>query len=162
MRPAGGRAIRCRAARRSAGQRGAAAVELALAFPVVLILLGNIVDFGLVLRHHAQLAAGVANAGLYASKAGAGVSADALRGVATASSGLSGATATVSAAACYCPAGTPRTLGAAMACTATCSDGAVASKYLTISGSYAYSPLFPAVSGPGLRVLSYVATVMVR
>lgn len=144
------------------GARGAAAVELAVAFPVVLVLLGNVVDYGVMVRRHAQLVAGVANAGAYAGKAGAAVAPDTLRAIVTASSGLSGATATASAAACYCPSGTPLALGAAVACTVTCGDGGLAAKYLTVTGSYAYSPLFPHVIGPAARTLSHSAKVMVR
>jgi len=144
------------------GRRGAAAVELAIAFPIVLVLLGNVADYGLMLRRHAQLTAGVGNAAGYASRVGAEVAAATLQSIATRSSWLAGATASVSAVSCHCPAGTPRTLGAAVACTATCPDGAVAQRYLTVTGTYSYSPLFPEVIGPAARTLTHSATVMVR
>jgi Flp pilus assembly protein TadG len=147
---------------RPLGSRGAAAVELAVAFPVVLVLLGNIVDYGVMIRRHAQLAAGVANAGAYASRTGSGVALATLQTITTSTSGLSGATASATAAACYCPTGTPRALGTAVACTATCADGSTASKYLTVSGRYAYSPYFPHVMGPTARTLTHSATVMVQ
>jgi len=144
------------------GRRGAAAVEVAIAFPIVLILLGNVVDYGLMLRRHAQLAAGVGNAAGYASRVGAAVATSTLESIATSSSWLAGATASASAVSCHCPAGTPRTLGAAVVCTVTCPGGAVAQRYLTVSGTYSYSPLFPDVIGPAARTLTHSATVMVR
>jgi Flp pilus assembly protein TadG len=144
------------------GRRGAAAVEVAVTFPIVLILLGNVVDYGLMLRRHAQLAAGVGNAAGYASDIGATVPLGTLQTITTTSSWLAGATAVATPATCHCPTGTPRTLGAAVACTATCSDGAVAQRYLTVNGTYTYTPLFPSVIGSAPRVLTHSATVMVR
>ena len=144
------------------GRRGAAAVELAIALPITAVLLGNLVDYGMMLRHHAQLAAGVANAASYASRSGAGVSTATLTGIVTASSWLTGATASATAAACYCPTGTPRTLGAAVACTATCADGGAAQRYMTVTGSYGFTPSFPLVSAGGTRTLTHSATVVVR
>lgn len=144
------------------GRRGAAAVEVAITFPIVLILLGNVVDYGLMLRRHAQLTAGVGNAAGYASRVGATASAATMQSIATSSSWLSSATASASATACHCPAGTPRTLGAPVACTFICTDGAAAQRYLTVTGTYAYTPLFPQVIGPAARTLTHSATVMVR
>ncbi len=64
------------------GRRGAAAVELAIALPITAVLLGNLVDYGMMLRRHAQLAAGVANAASYASRSGADASTATLSGIA--------------------------------------------------------------------------------
>jgi Flp pilus assembly protein TadG len=144
------------------GRRAAAAVEVAVAFPIVVILFGNLVDYGLMLRRHAQLAAGVGNAAGYASEIGASVSTTTLQSITTASSWLAGATAAATAATCHCPSGSPRTLGPALVCTATCPDGAVAQRYLTVTGTYTYTPLFPQVIGVAPRTLTHSATVMVR
>lgn len=144
------------------GRRGAAAVELAVALPITAVLLGNLIDYGLMLRRHAQLAAGVANAASYASRGGATVSAETLMGIATSSSWLAGATASASAPSCHCPGGTPRTLGTAVACTATCAGGGVAQRYVTITGTYIYTPNFPLVVTGGARTLRHSATVVVR
>jgi len=144
------------------GRRAAAAVEVAVAFPIVIILFGNLVDYGLMLRRHAQLAAGVGNAAGYASEIGASVPTATLQSITTASSWLAGANAIATAATCHCPSGTPRTLGPALVCTATCPDGAVAQRYLTVTGSYTYTPLFPQVIGATPRTLTHAATVMVR
>jgi Flp pilus assembly protein TadG len=144
------------------GRRGAAAVELAIAVPIVAILLGNLVDYGLMLRRHAQLAAGVGNAASFAARTGASVSTETLRTITTSSSWLTGASATATAPACHCPTGMPRALGAAVACTATCADSAVAQRYITITGTYAYTPTFPQVMGASARTLTHRATVVVR
>ncbi len=144
------------------GRRGAAAVELAIALPLTAVMLGNLVDYGMMLRRHAQLAAGVANAASYAARSGAGVSTATLSGIATSSSWLTGATASATAATCHCPSGTPRALGTAVVCTATCADGGTAQRYMTVTGSYSFVPSFPLVSAAGPRTLSHSATVVVR
>ena len=144
------------------GRRGAVALELAVALPVTAVLLGNIVDYGTMLRRHAQLAAGVANAASYAARAGAAVLPATLTGIATASSGLAGATAGASASSCHCPSGAPVVLGAAVACTATCPGGGVAQRYVTVTGSYAYVSSFPLAMTGAARTLTHSATVVVR
>jgi Flp pilus assembly protein TadG len=144
------------------GRRGAATVELAVALPLTAVLLGNLIDYGVMLRRHAQLAAGVANAADYAARSGASVSSATLTAVTISSSGLAGATANATAAICHCPSGTPRMLGAAVTCTTTCADGGVAQRYVTIIGSYTYTPSFPLVVTGGARTLNHSATVVVR
>jgi Flp pilus assembly protein TadG len=144
------------------GRAGAAAVELAVALPIVAILLGNLVDYGIMLRRHAQLANGVGNAAAFAARTGAAVSTETLRSIATASSWLAGATASATAAACHCPAGTPRALGAAVACTATCPSGGTAQRYVTITGTYVHSSSFPLLFAGASRTLTHSATVVVR
>jgi Flp pilus assembly protein TadG len=144
-------------------RRGGPVVEVALAFPLLLVVVGNLVDYGLMLRRNAQLANGVSNAAQYAALKGAEVSVTTLQSIANSSSWLTGATASATAAACYCPSGSPRiTLGTAVACTATCDSGQVAQKYVTVTASYAFSPTMPGVTGLGARTLTASATVMVR
>jgi len=144
------------------GRRGGAAVELAFAFPVLMLLFGVVVDYGLMLRREAQLGAGVANAAQFASLSGAEVSSATLQSITQASSWLTGAAATASAATCHCPSGTPRVLGPAVVCTATCTGGATAARYISINGSYVYSPLFPGLDGMKPKTLTHSAAVMVR
>lgn len=144
------------------GRRAAATVELAVAFPAVVLLLGNIADGALMLRRQAQLAGGVGNAASYAARIGGGVAPATLQSIATGSSWLAGASATVSAVACHCPAGNPRTLGAAVTCGAACADGSSAARYVAISATYNHAPLFPSVIGAGARTLTHSATVMLK
>ncbi len=148
--------------RLGAERRGVAALELAIAFPVVLLVFGNIVDYGLMMRQHAQLATGVGNAAGYASLAGMGVSSATLQTVAAASSGLAGVSASATGAACYCPSGTPRKLGAAVACNSTCADGTAAAAYVTITASYIYTPFFPGLNGMSQQTLTHTAAAMVQ
>ncbi len=144
-------------------RRGWAAAEVALAFPMLLLVLGNLIDYGLMLRRHAQLATGVTNAAQYATLTGATVSAATLQSVASASSWLTGATASASAVACYCPTTSPPALGAAVACTTTCAgSGQLAQKYVTITASYTYSPIMPGPTGLTAKTMTSSATVMVR
>jgi len=144
-------------------RRGGPAVEVALAFPMLLMVLGNLVDYGLMLRRNAELANGVSNAAQYASLKGADVAAATLQSIATSSSWLTGATASANAAACYCPTASTRfTLGTAVACTTTCTSGQLAQKYVTVTASYPFVPTMPGVTGLGNRTLTAAATVMVR
>ena len=147
---------------RSLGRRAAATVELAVAFPAVVVLLGNIADGALMLRAHGQLAGGVANAASYAARIGGGVATGTLQTIATNSSLLTGASASVSAVACHCPSGNPRALGAAVACGSACPDSSAAAKYVTISATYNHTPAFPSVIGASARVLSHNAVVMLK
>jgi hypothetical protein len=147
---------------RAFGRRAAASVELAVAFPAILVLLGNIADGALMLRRHGQLAGGVANAAAYAARIGGDVVPATLQSIATSSSWLTGATASVSAVACHCPSGTPRSLGTAVACGAACADGSTAAKYVSISATYSHTPMFPNVIGAGARTLSHSAIVMLK
>jgi Flp pilus assembly protein TadG len=137
-------------------------MEVALAAPVLLLLLGNLADYGLMLRRHAQLASGVANAAQYAALTGASVSVSTLQAVANASSWLPGATSTAMAANCYCPSGSPATLGPAVSCEAPCSSGTAPQRYVTVSASYVYTPIMPGPTGLTATTLTSSATVMVR
>lgn len=141
---------------------GWASLEVALAFPVLLLLLGNLADYGLMLRRHAQLASGVANAAQFAALTGAQVSAGTLQTVAAASSWLPGAASAAVAASCRCPTGTPAMLGATVACDAACSGGTAPQRFVTVSASYVHVPIMPGPTGLTATTLSSSATVMVR
>lgn len=147
---------------RKMGRRGAAAVELALAFPVLALVFGNVVDYGLMLRQRAQLATGLSNAAQYATLTGSGVTTAMMQSITTASSWLTGATASASNSACYCPSGFPVTLGSAVSCTSTCGGGGAPAKYVTITANYTYTPFFPDLSGLTSRTITQTVTVMVR
>jgi Flp pilus assembly protein TadG len=143
-------------------RRGSAAVEVALGAPVMLLLLGNLADYGLMLRRHAQLASGVANAAQYAAMTGASVSASTLQSVANASSWLPGAASTAVAASCYCPSGTPAALGPTVSCETPCGGGTSPQRYVTVSATYVHTPIMPGPTGLTATTLSSSATVMVR
>ena len=135
---------------------------MALAFPVLLLLLGNLADYGLMLRRHAQLASGVANAAQYAALTGADVSATTLQTVANASSWLPGTASAALSASCFCPTGSPAVLGTAVACGAPCASGTAPQRYVTVSATYVHTPIMPGPTGLTATTLSSSATVMVR
>jgi Flp pilus assembly protein TadG len=124
---------------------GSVAVEFAVAIPFVLVLLAGLIDTAFLVRAKMRLSNGVAAAGRYATLAGPSVSSTTLSGVVSASSNLTGATATVTGPACYCTSGTPAALASAT-CGSTCGDGSSGATYVKIIGKYTYSPIMPGYS----------------
>jgi Flp pilus assembly protein TadG len=143
-------------------RRGVAAVEFAIIAPVLLLLLGGVVDFGLALATRSQLANGVAQGVQYALLTGPSVTGTSVQSVVRAAALRSGVTGTVtvtttdsSAAhhagpACYCVGGEPATLSAyatmsgTYTCTGTCPSPDMApGVFLVITASYVYQPLMP-------------------
>lgn len=137
-------------------RRGLAAVEFALVAPVLLALLGGVVDFGLMMSGKSQLANGIAQGVEYALLQGPGVSAATVKTVVqngAARSGVKPAVAvTIIGPACYCVSGypaaltTPSTaLSPSKTCTAACPIATPAA-YLIINARYSYQPLMPLYS----------------
>jgi uncharacterized protein (UPF0333 family) len=137
-------------AERSDWARGVASVEFALLLPMALILLGGMLDTGLLMWAKSRLAGAVSSASHYAvlvSAAGTAVSTANVSGILTGSSGLSGVTATVTGPTWNCPSGTPATFPAATGGSgSTCPNGDLAASFLKISASYTYQPLMPGYS----------------
>ena len=94
-------------------RRGSVSVEFALASPILLILLGTMVDFGMLLRVQAAVASGLLNATQYAAVQGPSVTAANLKSVTQLAAPLTGMTASVAGPACYCASAYPVTLTAA-------------------------------------------------
>lgn len=147
---------------RPSGRSGVAALEFALLCPVLLLLLGGLSDFGLAFHSAMQLANGVANAAQYAFLVGANVDAKTLLDIVTSSSGLSNVHSSTIGPYCYCPSGSPPTLGNAVTCGTTCPDGGVAGTYITITASYTYTPMMPGFQYVGDATLSQSATVRLK
>lgn len=148
-------------------RRGIAALEFALIVPVLLLLLGGIVDFGLATLGKSQLTNGVAQGVQYALLQGPSVTAANVKTIVqngASRSGLAAAVAvTVTGPACYCVASaispphlcTSGSLTSALtsslpvlsssyACTGTCSSPAVApGVFVTITARFTYQPLMP-------------------
>lgn len=128
--------------------RGVAAVEFAVAAPVMLFFLGGMVDFGLAYYGQSQLAGAVAAGAEYAILTGPTATQANIQSVVQNAAGLSHLTVTVtglSPTACYCVTGSPPAL-TATACATSCSNGATAGTYAFITATYAYQPLMPAYS----------------
>jgi len=146
---------------RAGWTRGVAAVEFALVVPMALVLLGGVIDTGLLLWAKNRLAGAVSAASHYSILAGTAVSTTNVSGVLTGSSGLSGVTATVTGPTCECPSGTPATFASAT-CGNTCANGDLAASFLTISAKYTYTPLMPAYSQIVTTVLTETALVRLQ
>lgn len=141
-------------------RRGVAAVEFALIAPVLMLLLGGVIDFGLALAGRSQLANGVAQGVQYAlltgpSVVGTGSASNTVQSVVKAAALRSGVTGTVTVTVvgprCYCVSGQPATLGTApnllsgtYTCTGTCTSPSMApGAFVIITASYVYQPLMP-------------------
>lgn len=127
-------------------RRGTAALEFALVMPVLLLLLGGLVEFGWAVWSDSALCNAVSQASYYGFLTGSGVSTSSLVAIAEKASALSDVTATASTPACYCASGTPATPSPATSCTTACADGTYPGTYTTIVAQYSvptFLPLFP-------------------
>ncbi len=146
-------------ARLRRGRRGVAAVEFALASPVLLLLAGGTADYALTFMAKGMLASSVAAGAHYAALVGPNVATADVRIVVQQKLSLPAANVTVTAPACYCLTGVPA-VAAAEPCGVVCDDGTLPSAYLTIAVTYAPVPATPGMS----RLLAPVLTdgAMVR
>jgi Flp pilus assembly protein TadG len=149
---------------RSGGTRGVAAVEFALVLPMALVLLGGVIDTGLLLWAKSRLAGAVSAASHYAVLAGTAVSTTNVAGILTGSSGLTGVTATpVPVLTWNCPSGTPATFPLATGgSNSTCPNGDLAASFLTLSAHYTYKPLIPGYSHIATTALTETALVRLK
>lgn len=118
--------------------RATAALEFALATPLLVITLGGAADFGLAQFYRAALASAVAAGCEYAYLTGTGVSATNIKAVITDSmpAGASAnLTLSVTGPSGYCVMGTPPTMSAATV-PGTCTDGSAAGTYVLITAKY--------------------------
>ena len=140
---------------------GNAAVEFALAAPVLVGLLVPLADLGLAYSKQIQVQ--------QAAQAGAQYavfhpwnsnSPTAISSVVTAATGLSGIAASPAPSeACGCPSGSSV---AAANCGSTCSDGQPAGYYVTVNARATYSPKLPYSVLGGPVTLTAQSTVRVR
>ncbi|HMA48335.1 MAG TPA: TadE/TadG family type IV pilus assembly protein [Magnetospirillaceae bacterium] len=132
---------------------GVAFVEFALLAPVFALLTVAAIDFGLAFAAKLNLAAAVAEGAQYAFLNGGNVQAARVQTVVQSAIALSPVSATVTYdGACYCVTGSPPARSA-QTCGVPCPNGAPPGKYLDISASYTYQPIFPSyalVSNPHL------------
>lgn len=154
-------------------RRGLAAIEFAIIAPILLLLLGGMIDFGLLMSGKSQLANGIAQGVQYALQQGAGVSAATVQALVTNGVARSGVptvvTASVTGPACYCLSGPPAALvtpstalSATFTCTGTCPASAVPGAYLIITASYVYQPLMPLYSKITNTTVSDTVTVRLK
>ncbi len=126
--------------------KGVAAVEFAVASPLLLMLLAVMTDFGFLNHAQTALNAAVSAGTQYAYLTGTSVAATNIQTLVQGSAGLSGVSATVTGPACYCITGSSPSLTLASAtCNGTCPDGVTtAGYYVKVKATYTYSPFFPA------------------
>jgi Flp pilus assembly protein TadG len=139
--------IRRRNRRLGASDRRATAVmEFAIAAPALLYFFVAASDFGLASWKLGCVANAVAQGGYYAFRTGPTVSQSAVKALVQNASSVSIPAANITTTdptQCYCPSGTPATLGTAQAnCTTTCSDGTTPGNYMTIAATYRLTGFF--------------------
>ena len=134
-------------------RRGTAAVEFALAFPVLMMSVGAAVDFGMLNYYQSALTTAVAAGSEYALLTGNTVTGANVRSVVqqtvvlptsiTATITAPGNSTSPAAPACACITGTSGSYAlTAATCGTTCTlEGSPAKYYLYISGSASYSPM---------------------
>jgi hypothetical protein len=118
--------------------RATAAVEFAMATPLLVITLGGAADFGLAQFYRATLANAVAAGCEYAYLTGTGVTSANIKTVITDSMPAGASTyltLSVTGPSGYCVMGSPPTMSAATV-PGTCTDGSAAGTYVLITATY--------------------------
>ncbi len=161
------------------GNRGTAVIEFAIVAPVVALFLAGAADYGLAEWSKTCLSNAVSQAGYYAFRQGTTVSTANITAVvqnaypltASPPDPLSAAVSAVAVSyppsgstgvACYCPSGTPATLGAPVSCTSTCADGTPPGYYIQIKATYTLKGNFRLASSLSLSGDQISDTVVVR
>lgn len=142
-------------------ERGLAALEFGLVAPVLLLLLGSMIDFTLAFWSKGLLASAVAEGAHYAFVTGPGVSASAIQNIVGQSLSLPAAAVTVTGPGCRCLSGTPVTV-TAQVCGNPCPNGTTPGTYVTITARHAYASVLPLYSSLVNPVLVETATVRLK
>ncbi len=142
-------------------RRGTAALEFALIGPTILALLGVMTDLSLSVSAANNLAQATASGAQYAFIVGATVTASTVQTMVQNATTLSGVTTTVTGPARYCTSGSPAALSADPS-GVMCADGTMPGIYLTVTASYTYTPLMPAISTMINTKLQQSATVRLQ
>jgi Flp pilus assembly protein TadG len=147
--------------RRSGDRRGIAAVEFAIACPVMLLFFAGLVDYGLALWDKSILSNAVAQGAYYAYVTGTNVTSSSVQSLVQNGTSLSNVTATVTSPACYCITGSPLALATAT-CNSTCTDTTTAGYFVTITAHYTYQSILPVYSHLNNPVLTEKTTVRLK
>jgi Flp pilus assembly protein TadG len=130
-------------------RRAVAAVEFAIIAPVLAVVLVGAIDYGFAQWSRSCLANAVSQGAYYAFLNGPSVSPSAVQAVVQNASSLTGISfKRATTIACYCPTGSPASLGPpqvpiTLPCTSTCPDSTKAGAYIVISATYTLSPWIP-------------------
>ena len=144
------------------GRRGSAAIEFAIACPVMLLMFGGLVDFGLAFLDKGMLANAVAQGAYYAYLTGTSVNGTTIQTMVQKASKLSGVSATVIGPACYCITGAPLALVAAACTTPPCGDTTTPGSYVQITATYTYRSIMPFYSKLNNPTLRETTTVRLK
>jgi Flp pilus assembly protein TadG len=144
-------------------RRGSAAIEFAIACPVMLLFFGGLVDYGLATWDKSILANAVAQGAYYAYATGVkNVTATGIQSLVQNSTALSGVNANVTGlGACYCITGSPLALATAT-CNSTCADSTTAGVFVSISATYTYHSILPLISNLNNPTLTEAATMRLQ
>lgn len=142
-----------------ADRRASSIIEFAIIVPVLLLLLGGVVDFALSFWFKDVLGTSVEQGAEYAFLVGPGVSTSAVQTVVGRKLSLPASAVTVTGPSCYCINGAPAS-ASSQSCTQTCPSGVAPGTYMTITATYTYNAVLPAYSKLSNPQLS--ETVMVR
>jgi Flp pilus assembly protein TadG len=143
--------------------RATAALEFAVASPLLIIMLGGAADYGLAQYYRTNLANAVAAGAEYAYLTGTGVTSTNIQSVITntmylptgASSNLS---VLVTGPKGYCVTGSGPTMSAATA-GSTCSDGSTAGTYVIITATYTNTGIMNGFGASLSQPMTEAATV---
>jgi Flp pilus assembly protein TadG len=126
---------------------GVAAVELGLTAPVLAGLLIPMVDLGIGAYEKMRVQGAAEAAAQYALGHASAYNASNIQSAGQNATSLAGLTVTPTQA-CNCITGT--TIGAAVSCTSTCSDGSTPGTFVSVATQATYTPLFsyPGVTTP--------------
>jgi Flp pilus assembly protein TadG len=149
---------RCRRSR----SRATAALEFALATPLLVVILGGAADYGLAQFYRTSLANAVAAGCEYAYLTGTGVTAANIQTVVTntmflPAGGAANLTVTVTGPKGYCVTGSGPTMSAATV-PSTCSDGSAAGTYVLVTATYTNTGLMHGFMGAASEAMTEAAT----
>jgi Flp pilus assembly protein TadG len=146
---------------RKSGRSGVAAFELTLLLPVLVAIFLGLADFSLAYHQELQVDATLASAAEFAftdgqTNTGSTLTSDITNFIGVISPGLTASAVyndnDTTVGDCYCVTGSPPSYTLASSCGAACSDGSTSGKYVSITVSFTYTPLFAAdklfFSGP--------------
>jgi Flp pilus assembly protein TadG len=150
--------------RRAARNRATAALEFAMASPLLIIMLGGAADYGLAQYYRTNLASAVETGAEYAYLTGTGVAATNIQSVITnamflpahASTNL---VVTVTGPSGYCVTGNGPTMTPVASLPATCSDLSAAGTYVIINATYTNTGLMNGFAAALSQPMSESATV---
>ena len=152
--------------------RAVAAVEFALACPIMVIFFGGAADLGFAEYAKSCVANSVTAGAEYATVTGSGVTNAAIQSLVTGQSGLSGITATVTGPACYCMGGTTLSQTSSSPCSSAngncgtaCTAGGnsgINGTYVQITATYTYNGVYPLLSALISHTITQSATAPVQ